>query len=110
MALPSVLEHRRHSRRRIVGFMPGRLFTADRREEFYYRPLDVSPYGLGLFAEDKLDEIGSDFVLVLAEHEIELQLVWSTESPGDRFGYRHGFKVKDPNLDLEQLCREYGYL
>lgn len=110
MALPQLVEMRAHRRRCLVGFMPGRLYTSDRRREIVCRPLDVSPSGLGLFSEEELDEGGKDFILIVAGHEIELELVWSMESPGLRVGYRHGFKAKDPGINLEELCAELGYL
>jgi len=48
VALPQLVEMRAHRRRCLVGFMPGRLYTSDRRREIVCRPLDVSPSGLGL--------------------------------------------------------------
>ncbi len=111
MQLHQLSELRAQRRRRIIGFMPGRLYTADRSQEIYCRPLDVCPLGLGIFTEDEIeDEIGQDFVLIIAEREIELTRVYSVESPGLKVGYRHGFKVKDQSVDLEKMCIELGFI
>ena len=106
-ALSQVRETRSNRRRRLAGFMPGRLYTAS-RQEVYCRPMDVSASGIGVFSEDDLKEVGKDFVLVIANREIPLELVWSLASPGPRVGYRHGFKVRDPDVDLESLCIMLG--
>ena len=100
---------RAHRRRRLIGFMPGRLYTAD-RQEIYCRPLDVSSSGFGIFTEEKLDAGAKDFILVIAEREIELILVYSVESPALKIGYRNGFRVRDQSIDLEKMCLELGYL
>lgn len=110
MSRPLAIENRLQHRHRLLGSMPGQLCTRDKSREFYCRPLDVSPYGFGIFTDEQLDGFGRDFILVLANREIELQLVWSEENPGDRFGYRNGFKVIHASIDLEQVCRDYGYL
>jgi hypothetical protein len=110
MGLRQPTELRLHRRRRLVGFMPGRLFIAETGEEIVCRPLDVSAYGLGMFTEDEIDEFVHDFVLVVAERTIRLERVYSQESPGLKVGYRHGFRVKDRDVDLEKLCIELGYI
>ena len=110
MGLLKLTYLRLQKRRRVVGFMPSRLYSADFRQQYFCRPLDVSQHGIGIFTEDELSEKGDEFVFVLENYVIRLVRVFSLENPGLKVGFRHGFKVKDQTIDLEQLCIDLGYL
>jgi hypothetical protein len=109
MGLPKPRERRFEPRRRTIGFLPGQLTAVGRDEAIECKPIDVSAFGLGIFSEDDLED-AKDYVLKIGGREVELELIWSEESPGKMVGYRHGLRVKDPELDLEALFTAAGCL
>jgi hypothetical protein len=110
MGLPKPRERRFEPRRRTIGFLPGELLAASGADgPIECKPIDVSAFGLGIFSEADLEET-RDYVLKMGGQLIELELIWSEESPGKMVGYRHGLRVKDPRLDLEALFTAAGCL
>jgi len=102
-------EPRIQRRRRFVGPVPAKLYTLNQETEIYCRPLDVSQSGFSVYT-DEMSGLDDDLILVLGEHVVELTKVYSIASPGLKNGYRHGFKVKDHSIDLEQICVKLGCL
>ena len=86
--------------------LSARLFRGD--EEIEFRGLDVSKQGFGVFSMVQLDQLGETFRLSIADLDVKLELAWTKQRAGDGLGYRHGFRVVDTTVDLEEVCRRLG--
>ena len=106
MALSQPKERRISARRKVVTDLPGKLTMATSGDEVHCQPIDLSPFGIGIFAEEEIED-ESQFILHVGQLEIQLEMVWSEESPGEKVGYRYGLRVMTPGIDLEKLFEDY---
>ena len=108
MGMPRPKERRFGERIKAVKHLPGQLLFAESGEEIDCRPLDVSEFGMGVFTEEELPEEEENYILRVGELDINLLRVYHLESPGDAVGYRSGFRVMDPEIDLMKVFTEAG--
>lgn len=114
MGLANPKELRRSSRRRLVpssdGIVrtPGVMRLAESGQQVAYKPLDVSREGLGIMSEQ---EILPEFQVILnvGGKDVRLELVWGLQPNKKSPSMRYGFRVLDPDLDLDTLFASAGY-
>jgi hypothetical protein len=101
-------EVRRQPRRRLVGLVPGELLLARTGKAVTYISIDVSAGGLGIESTDEiLPEI--ELLLQLQGTTVALELVWGHRILPGQSTMRYGLKVKDPDVDLEELLAAAGF-
>ncbi len=106
MGLAQPIE-RRFQGRHIINKLPGDVVERQSGKKLECQPLDASDFGFSVFIEDHLPDC-DHFVLEVNDQKIDLELVYDIESPGDKWGFRLGFRVVDPNIKLLDIFTKEG--
>ena len=98
---------------------PGRYFVADvcrgmgsvsgSGETFKFRGIDASHHGFGCIVS-KYIEKGSAVVIQLGHHRLSFDVMWCESHLGIEDMYRVGLISRDPQVNVETLLKQLGYL
>lgn len=101
-------ERRLNTRRRLTGLLPGKIIDKD-SQVISCRPVDVSKDGVGILAEDILEE-GMTLTLQSPNGDIELEVMWKKQDYGKQNLFRYGLVTKDSSNNLENIFLAAGCL
>lgn len=103
MGLALFKERRMTERIKLTGLLPGRLVTADRKQNISCRPIDISEHGIGIVSHTVMT-VGQELELIIADSTvINLMIAWEKDDFSKQDMKRYGLVATNEKINLIEI-------